>query len=311
MRPADGRFGSVTSLPADWRLTPFSACPEAKNSSPGHRPPSSADILPRRIQESTLFGLQEDSVRIGLFITCLTDTYYPRVGAAVVAVLRHLGCEVRFPPEQTCCGQPAFNNGLLDEARPLVANLARIFREDEYVVSPSASCAAMIVEHGPELFAAGSKERRLVEDLASRTLDFTSFLCEVLNADPAQWLDGLKLDHAAFHYSCHTRCFASPEVALERVQLLLNGQAQPLERFDQCCGFGGMFAMEYSQISGAMVEDKVKCIEASEARTLICDEAGCRMNIEGALHRAGMDVRVVHTAEVIAEALGLSLPEDA
>ncbi|UCD75028.1 MAG: (Fe-S)-binding protein [Phycisphaerales bacterium] len=248
-------------------------------------------------------------MRVGLFITCLTDTYYPRVGAAVVAVLRHLGCEVRFPTEQTCCGQPAFNNGLLDEARPLVANLAGVFRDDEYVVSPSASCAAMIGEHGPELFSAGSEPRRLIDDLASRMFDFTSFLCNVLKADPAPWIDGLKLDNAAFHYSCHSRPFVSPETAVERIDRLLGGRVTPLERFDQCCGFGGMFAMEYPQISGAMVEDKVQCIEASGAKTIICDEAGCRMNIEGALHRKGMDVRVVHTAEVIAEALGLSLPE--
>lgn len=249
-------------------------------------------------------------MRVGLFITCLNDTWFPRVGAAVVGVLKRLGCEVRFPAEQTCCGQPAFNNGLLDEARPLVANLARVFGDDDYVVSPSASCAAMIVEHGPGLFENDPATRKLVESLASRTFDFTSFICRVLQADPEQWRDKLPFERAAYHYPCHTRCFASPEEAADRIARLTGGRATPIERFDQCCGFGGMFATEYPAISGAMVEDKIACIEAADAPVLICDEAGCRLNIEGALHRRGSSIHVVHTAEVISQALGLTLPEE-
>jgi L-lactate dehydrogenase complex protein LldE len=248
-------------------------------------------------------------VRVGLFITCLADTFHPRTGAAVVAVLRHFGCEIRFPIEQTCCGQPAFNNGLRREAAPLVDRLARLFEPDEHVVCPGASCAAMIVEHGPELFAADTPERRRAEALAAKTRDVLSFMTDVLEVDPNQWLDGLDDVRLGYHYPCHSRDFIQPVDALARANRLLGGRVDALDRYDQCCGFGGMFAVEHAPISGVMVADKVQCIRAAECDVVVCDESGCRLNIEGALHRQGASMRVAHTAELIAEALGLPLPE--
>jgi len=248
-------------------------------------------------------------MQVGLFITCLSDTFYPRVGAAVVAVLRHFGCTVRFPTEQTCCGQPAYNNGLKSEAAVLVARLAAAFEPDDYVVSPSASCTAMLKLHGPELFEAGSVARRRVDALAFKLFDFDTFLVEVLKADLPP-LETLKPgQQATMHYPCHCRGLVSCAEAIEHARHLLGDAWVPLPRADQCCGFGGAFAMEFQEISDAMLEDKLTCLEQAGADLLICDEAGCRMNIEGGLHRRGQPMRVVHTAELIAEALGLPLPE--
>lgn len=251
-------------------------------------------------------------MRVGLFISCLNDTFFPRTGMAVVGLLEHFGCEVHFPTGQTCCGQPAFNNGLARDAVPLLRNLQRLFAEDDYVVSPSASCAAMIVEHGPHLLdGEDSRLGRQLQALADKTLDIITFLDRVLGVDPEAWLTevpaGVPL---LYHYPCHTRCFASPGEALDRARRLLGPAVAPVERFDQCCGFGGMFAVEHHLISNSMVRDKIDCIGSpAQDGILICDEAGCRLNIEGALHRRGTSIRVRHTAELIAEALALPLPE--
>jgi L-lactate dehydrogenase complex protein LldE len=259
--------------------------------------------VPPAHSRSTIF------VQVGLFITCLNDTFYPRVGAAVVAVLRHFGCGVRFPEAQTCCGQPAYNNGLADEATGFVLRLARLFEADEFVVSPSASCNAMLKLHGPELFDERGAERAIVERLAAKLYDFGGFLAEVLEIDTAQYADALNGTRATYHYPCHSRGLTPCQEATDRAHKLAGNGFIELERSDQCCGFGGAFAPEFSDISGAMLEDKIACIDDTHAHLVICDEAGCRMNISGGLHRRGRNVRIVHTAELIAEALGLELPE--
>jgi L-lactate dehydrogenase complex protein LldE len=250
-------------------------------------------------------------VQVGLFISCLCDTFYPRVGAAVVAVLRHFECDVRFPAEQTCCGQPAYNNGLADEARPLVRRLAAVFENDEHVVSPSASCSAMVKLHGPGLFPAGSIDRQAAEAFASKLCDFNDFLSDVLGVDLAHFAASSAGEKTTYHYPCHQRGMTESATARERAHRLLGDRFVTLERFDQCCGFGGAFAIEHAPISNAMLDDKLNCVCASDAQRLVCDEIGCRMNIEGGLHRRELPVRVVHTAELVAEALDLDLPGSA
>ena len=246
-------------------------------------------------------------MNVGLFITCLTDTFYPRVGAAMVAVLRHCGCRVRFPAEQTCCGQPAYNNGLPREAAALVRRLAQIFAPDRYVVSPSASCNAMLKLHAPSLFPENSTDRRQVENLAAKLYDFTGFLTDVLDLDLAHYAISAPA-RITWHYGCHNRGLTPFDTAAERAKRLAGTSFTPLQRADQCCGFGGAFAVEHAAVSGAMLEDKLRCLENTQADLLICDEAGCRMNIDGALHRRGSAIRVAHSAELIAESLGLPLP---
>ena len=248
-------------------------------------------------------------MQVGLFIPCLTDTFFPRVGAAAVAVLRHFDCTVRVPLEQTCCGQPAFNNGLRRPPARLVDRLARIFEPDEYVVSPSASCVAMVTRHGPELFGEGTRRRERARALAEKTFELVTFLEEVLHVDLAELAPKEPPPRATYHYPCHCRGLVSCGTAAQRADRLLGGAHVPLPRADQCCGFGGTFATDHHLISNTMLADKLDLIGETGAELLLCDEAGCRLNIAGGLHRRGAAVRVVHTAELIAESLGLRLPE--
>jgi L-lactate dehydrogenase complex protein LldE len=248
-------------------------------------------------------------VRVALFITCLTDQFYPRAGIAAVRVLGHLGHEVVFPADQTCCGQPMFNTGFHGDARRLAERMIRIFAPFETVVTPSGSCAAMIREQYPHLFEGNRVLEAAGRALAARTYEFVEFLVKVLRVDlrplGARWPG-----RAAYHYSCHLRGLGMTDEPLMLLRQVAGLEATPLERSEQCCGFGGTFAVKFPLISGQMVADKVSAIAASGARTLVCGDAGCAMNIEGACRRAGRPVRIVSPAEIIAEGLGLLPRED-
>lgn len=242
-----------------------------------------------------------------LFVTCLTDTYYPRVGEAIVRVLRHFGCEVAFPPEQTCCGQPAYNSGFASEAAPLARRMIAIFEPYEYVVTPSASCAAMVQRHFPELAAGDAARVRAAQALGRKTHEFTLFLQNVLNVDVKAHLH---FDEpVTFHYPCHAReSYSSDDLQ----GWLTPGGGDCVRRpsqVDLCCGFGGMFAVDYPQVSAAMMTDRLDDLAATEARLVVCNEGGCTLNLAGGAHRRGLPLRFKHVAECLAESLGLIGPE--
>ena len=241
---------------------------------------------------------------IALFITCLTDQFYPRSGIAVVKVLEHLGHRVVFPEAQTCCGQPMFNNGYHADARDLARRMIRVFGDYEAIVTPSASCAAMIRQHYPSLFVDGSDERSQAEAFAKKTYEFVEYLVKVHDID-LRALDVKWQGRATYHYSCHLRGLGVHDESEQLIGHVQGMEYQPLSQPQQCCGFGGTFAVKYPQISTAMVRDKVGDIRQTGARTLVCNEAGCSMNIAGACRRDGLDIRTKSLAEIIAEGLGL------
>ncbi|MEW6742390.1 MAG: (Fe-S)-binding protein [Planctomycetota bacterium] len=243
-------------------------------------------------------------MRIALFVTCLSDTFVPRAGAAVVKVLEHLGHEVVFPEEQTCCGQPMYNNGFQEAARRLACRQMRVFSGAETVITPSGSCAAMIRRHYPELFETGSREWRAARELACKTFEFVEFLVKVEHADLRQL--GVRWGGiATYHYSCHLRELGMTDEVVRLLHQIQDLEYRPLEKMEQCCGFGGLFAVKYPAISGEMVRDKVRCIRRTSADTVICNDAGCTLNIAGACHREGLGVRFRSLAEILAEGLGL------
>lgn len=246
-------------------------------------------------------------MRVALFVTCVTDSYYPRVGEAVVRVLRHFGCQVEFPAEQTCCGQPAFNSGFRDEAAAIARRMLAIFEPYETVVTPSASCAGMVKEHFPDLLAADAREQAAARRLAERTHEFTSFLVNRLDVDIARHLS---FDEpVTFHYPCHARGIYTLE---DLVGWFAGAEAIDLRtprHADLCCGFGGAFAVEHPEISGAMLGDKLEELAATGARLVICNEGGCALNMAGGAHRRGLPLRFKHLAECLAESLGLMEPE--
>lgn len=243
-------------------------------------------------------------MKVSLFITCLGDSFFPRAGIAAVRVLERLGCNVDFPEAQTCCGQPMHNNGIAAEARALAARMIRVFEGSEHIVTPSGSCAAMIRDYYPGLFADDPAMRFRAESFVSRTFEFSEFLLKVLKADlrslGARW-EG----QATYHYSCHLRGIGITDEAVRLLRQIEGVEFVPLSMPEQCCGFGGTFASKYPQISGAMVRDKVAQIRATGAGTCISSEPGCTMNIAGACRRERCEVTFKSLPEIIAESLGL------
>jgi L-lactate dehydrogenase complex protein LldE len=243
---------------------------------------------------------------VALFVTCLTDQFYPRVGIAVTKILEHFGCRVVFPAAQTCCGQPFFNNGFHHEARELAKRLIAALEPFDYVITPSGSCCAMVRQHFPTLFEGDHAWEHGVARVAARTFEFAEFLQRVLHVD----VSTLSLPESrsmTSHECCHMRGLGVGDPSLTLLRQIGNVELRPLERAEQCCGFGGTFAVKYSAISGAIVQDKVHCVSNTGARTLVCNDAGCTMNISGYCHRTGVDVKVAHLAEVLAEAMGLEI----
>ncbi len=240
---------------------------------------------------------------VALFVTCLTDTFHPRVGEAVVRVLRHFGCRVHFPTAQTCCGQPAYNSGFHAEAATLIRRMIAVFEPYERVVTPSASCAAMVRQHGPELLANDPPAHEAARRLAAKTFEFATFLQDELHVDIA---GHLKLNApATFHYPCHARGIYSVD---DLHRWLTGGAGRDVRspaRPDLCCGFGGVFAVEFPELSGAMLGDKLAELAATGAQVVICNEAACLLQIAGGAHRRGLSLRFMHLAECLAESLGL------
>jgi L-lactate dehydrogenase complex protein LldE len=238
-------------------------------------------------------------VRVSLLVTCLGDALFPEVGVATVRLLRRLGHEVAFPSSQTCCGQPHFNSGYHADARALARHTIEVFAGDFLVVVPSGSCAAMVKLEYPELFHDDPTWHGRAVDLARRTHELSDFLVIVLGVEDV----GARFDgRVTYHMACHLRglgLLTEPERLLRRVRGL---ELVPLERVDECCGFGGSFSVRYPGISGAMVGDKVAFIEKTGADAVVATDAGCLMNIAGRLRRIGSRVRVLHLAQVLENA---------
>jgi len=230
-------------------------------------------------------------------ITCLGDALYPAVGESAVKVFRGLGVTVDFPAGQTCCGQPAFNSGYVDEARRSAKSFIDAFAGSEYVVSVSGSCAAMVRHHYPGLFPPGPARRR-AEALAGRTFEFSQFLIDVLGADE---LPVVYPAVATMHHSCHTMRLLGVKEGPERLLGMVDGlEYRSLPRARECCGFGGAFAVKMPAISGALVDRKVDHVLETGADVLVGLDMSCLMNIEGRLRRRGARVTVKHLAEVLA-----------
>ena len=235
--------------------------------------------------------------RVGLFVTCLVDLMRPSVGFAAVKLLEDAGCVIEVP-EQTCCGQPAYNSGDRGTTRALAERTIENFRGYDYVVAPSGSCAGMIKMHFPELFADDPNWLPRANDLAARTYELTSFLVDVLGVTS---VDATYEGTVTYHDSCsglrELGVRSQPRRLLESVKgLTLQGMAES----DGCCGFGGTFAVKYGEISDAIVSAKADHIVETRARTLLAGDLGCLMNMAGKLSREGHRTEVRHVAEVLA-----------
>jgi L-lactate dehydrogenase complex protein LldE len=238
-------------------------------------------------------------MKVSLFITCLVDQFFPQVGLSLVQVLRRLGCEVDFPAEQTCCGQPAFNSGYRSEARSLAERLINVFDSSEYIVAPSGSCTSMVKVFSPDLFKDDAALHARALHLASRVYEFTEFLVNVLKVEDV----GARYQgKVALHQSCHL--LRELNVRSEPLKLLkaVRGiELVELERADLCCGFGGLFSIKYPHISGGMLQEKIDAITKSKADVIVASDMGCLMHIDGGLSRQRLAAKTMHIAELLAK----------
>jgi L-lactate dehydrogenase complex protein LldE len=238
------------------------------------------------------------SPRVALFVTCLVDFFRPSVGFAAVKLLEDAGCEVEVPEAQTCCGQPAYNSGDRKDAIDLARNVIAAFKDYDYVVAPSGSCAGMIKTHYGELFAEGTPDRAAADQLSAKTFELVSFLVNVMKIEKVAAEFAAK---ATYHDSCSG--LRELHVKREPRQLLKTVSGVTLREMtdaEVCCGFGGTFCVKYPDISNKMLEKKVKHIMATGADTLIAGDLGCLMNMAGKLKREGSAIKVRHIAEVLA-----------
>ena len=239
-------------------------------------------------------------MRIGLFVTCLTDTLFPDTGRAVVPVLERLGHQVDFPAGQACCGQMHFNTGYRREAVPMARGFVAAFGGYEAVVTPSASCASMIREYYPALAAEAGDNglARAVAEVAPRTYELSWFLAGVLGVTDV----GAYFPHkVTYHPTCHgLRMLKIGDAPLRLLRAVRGLNLADLPDAEACCGFGGTFAVKNADVSAAICADKVAAVRRSGAEVLCAADNSCLMHIGGALRRQRAGTRTMHLAEILA-----------
>jgi L-lactate dehydrogenase complex protein LldE len=239
-------------------------------------------------------------VRISLFITCYNDTLFPETGQAVVRLLERLGHQVDFPLEQTCCGQMHYNTGYQQEAMPLMRRFVEIFCNAEVICVPSSSCAAMVRDHYPKM-AESTGDTALIQavnNLLPRVYELAELLVHKLGLEDV----GAYYPHrVTYHASCHSlRSLHLGDLPLRLLRKVRGLDLVELQDVDQCCGFGGTFAVKMGDVSAAMLADKIRCVEDTRAEVCTAVDNSCLMHIFGGLHRLRAGVRTVHLAEILA-----------
>ncbi|WP_412076052.1 (Fe-S)-binding protein [Streptomyces xanthophaeus] len=243
-------------------------------------------------------------MRVALFVTCVNDVLYPGTGIAVVRLLERLGVEVDFPSAQSCCGQPQYNTGYRRESEPLVLRTARAFAGYRYVVTPSGSCAAMIREHYPRIGRKAAEEGRgtalaeAADSLAPRVYELTEFLTDVLQVTDV----GAYFPHTVtYHPSCHGLRGLGLGDRPRRLLAAVKGlDLVELPGAEECCGFGGTFAVKNPDVSTAMGTDKITNARATGADVLCGADNSCLAHLDGILRRTGTPLRALHLAEILA-----------
>jgi len=241
-------------------------------------------------------------VRIALFLTCFNDTLFPGTGRAVVELLERLGHTVEFPLAQTCCGQMHANTGYAQEATALARRFARVFGDCELVVSPSASCVAMVRDQYPRLARAAGDAglAREVAALAPRVLELSELLVDRLGAEDV----GATFAHrVTYHPTCHSlRLLDVGDRPLRLLRAVRGIDLVELPDARECCGFGGTFAVKNADVSSAILADKLRHVMSTRAEVCVAADNSCLMHIGGGLSRLRAGVRTMHLAEVLASA---------
>ncbi len=239
-------------------------------------------------------------MRVALMLTCINDTMFPETGKAVVRLLRRLGVEVDFPPGQTCCGQPMVNTGYFDEAVPVVRRFVDAFDGYDAIVTPSGSCAGCVrQQHG--LVARRSGDPALEAAVARtgpRTYELTEFLVDVLGVEDV----GASFPHrVTYHPTCHSlRLLGVGDRPTRLLRAVRGLRLVELPAAEECCGFGGTFAVKNAETSVAMGSDKVRHARDTGAEVLVAGDNSCLLHLGGILSREQTGMKVMHLAEILA-----------
>ncbi len=236
--------------------------------------------------------------RVGLFVTCLVDLIRPQIGFASVKLLEAAGCDVDVPSAQTCCGQPAWNSGDDRNAAGIARQVVDAFETFDYVVAPSGSCAGMLRQHYPEILALDSHYAPRARALAAKTHELVSFLVNVCGMTR---VEAQCQTRVCYHDSCSSlremRVKNEPRTLLSTVDGIAIAE---LKEPEVCCGFGGLFAVKYPEISERMADDKIADARATGADMLTGGDLGCLLHLAGRMERIGAPLRVRHVAEILA-----------
>jgi L-lactate dehydrogenase complex protein LldE len=236
-------------------------------------------------------------LRVSLFVTCLVDQCWPRVGVSTARLLRRLGHDVRFDGRQTCCGQPAFNTGYRAHARALARRFVALFEDAEAIVAPSGSCVAM-VRHFPELLEYEPAWCERARSLGERVHELSSFLVDVLGVEDV----GARFDgRVTWHDACHgRRDLGVREQPRRLLQHVAGASLVEAESCEACCGFGGTFSVKYPEISVAIADRKLEEIERLGVDAVVSADVSCLLHLDGRLRRRGARAKALHLAEVLA-----------
>ncbi len=239
-------------------------------------------------------------MKVSLFIPCLNEHFYPESGISMVKIFNHLGVDVEYVDNQTCCGQPAFNSGYRKEIIPVVERFIELFKDKEFIVAPSGSCVSFVKCFYKELNI-NSKLIPALELLSNRIFEFTEFIVDVLKIESI----GGQLNYkVTYHDSCHLlRELGIHDQPRKLIRSIKNINFIEMEKSDTCCGFGGTFSYKFEDVSIAMVERKCKYIDESGAEYCIGADSSCLMNIEGYLRKHNMKAKTMHIADLLALSL--------
>lgn len=237
-------------------------------------------------------------MKVALFVPCFVDQMMPNIAMDAVQVLRRVGCQVEFPEDQTCCGQPAFNTGFWHDARPCAEHFVRVFSPYEYIVCPSGSCTSMVRTHYPDLLEYHASRDQAIE-VGRRVYEFSEFLVRVAKVSDV----GAAFPHSVTY---HSACHANRELHVaDDARLLLKNvrgiDLRELKAAEECCGFGGAFSVKFGMISAAMGDTKAGYIEATGAEYVTAVDPSCLMHIDGILRKTNRAPKAIHVASILAQ----------
>ncbi len=234
---------------------------------------------------------------VALFIPCFVDQLAPQVGVDVVKVLRRIGWDVEYPESQTCCGQPPFNAGFWDDARPCAEKFLNDFGKYQLIVCPSGSCTSMVKREYRELFKGHPRELE-IHRLGERVYEFSQFLVNIAGVTDV----GARFPHpVTYHASCHaTRLLGIRREPLELLRNVKGLELREMPYADECCGFGGTFAVKMGSISAAMADSKAANVEQTGAEYVASIDPSCLMHLDGRFRATSQRARTIHLASILA-----------